>query len=176
MRRPVSGFGGRLALPGQRAGPRHRCRPADSRNPAKLRHHLPRVRLGDALVSIKNRASSTSPSRSPLDPFGDDNRLTLVKAAREPAVIADAPEFRIRRVPLAAGAILAFAAGEDPRILSLVEGSLRSAGGAEGRPRRKRPAPLRLRPALHRARGFAGFNHGGLSPVMRSFAVTRPSS
>ena len=44
----------------------------------------------------------------------NDNRLTLVKAAREPAVIAAAPEFRIRRVPLAAGATMDFRAREEP--------------------------------------------------------------
>ncbi|WP_221032303.1 type I phosphomannose isomerase catalytic subunit [Actomonas aquatica] len=45
-----------------------------------------------------------------------------VRAAREDAVIADSQEFRIRRVPLAAGESVSFAAGEQPRLASVVSG------------------------------------------------------
>jgi mannose-6-phosphate isomerase len=44
-------------------------------------------------------------------------------------VIADAKEFRIRRVPLAAGETLSFGAGEQPRILSVVEGCIVTPSG-----------------------------------------------
>ena len=46
----------------------------------------------------------------------------LVRAAPVPAVLADCPEFRIRRVPLARGARAAFSAGEQPRLLHVVSG------------------------------------------------------
>jgi mannose-6-phosphate isomerase len=49
-----------------------------------------------------------------------------MRAAPTPAVIADAREFRIRRVPLAAGETLAFGAGEQPRILSVVTGRVQA--------------------------------------------------
>ncbi len=42
----------------------------------------------------------------------------------EATVLADSPSFRLRRVPLATGQTLAFAAGGQPRILSVVEGAL----------------------------------------------------
>jgi mannose-6-phosphate isomerase len=45
-------------------------------------------------------------------------------------VLADCAEFRIRRVRLAAGAPVNFAAGEQPRLLSVVDGRLTSADGA----------------------------------------------
>ena len=57
------------------------------------------------------------------------------RAANTAAVIADAKEFRIRRVPLAKGERLHFAAGEQARILSVVTGQLRIApavGASEG--------------------------------------------
>jgi mannose-6-phosphate isomerase len=54
----------------------------------------------------------------------DDFEPSPVRGVRAPATIADAREFRIRRVPLAAGQELTFAAGEQPRILSVVEGTL----------------------------------------------------
>ena len=54
----------------------------------------------------------------------DDFEPSPVRGVRAPATIADAREFRIRRVPLAAGTELTFAAGEQPRILSVVEGTL----------------------------------------------------
>lgn len=54
----------------------------------------------------------------------DDFEPEPVRGTRSPAIIADAREFRIRRVPLAERAELVFAAGEEPRILSVVEGRL----------------------------------------------------
>jgi len=51
-------------------------------------------------------------------------------AGTEPAVLAACPEFGIRRVPLARGAELAFAAGGQPRLVHVVTGALRDAGGA----------------------------------------------
>jgi mannose-6-phosphate isomerase len=54
----------------------------------------------------------------------DDFEPSPVRGEPKPAVIADAREFRIRRVPLAAGEKLQFAAGEQARILSVVTGQL----------------------------------------------------
>ena len=59
----------------------------------------------------------------------DDFEPSPVRGERKSAVIADAREFRIRRAPLAAGEQIAFAAGEQPRILSVVEGKLVSPDG-----------------------------------------------
>ena len=59
----------------------------------------------------------------------DDFEPEAVRGQRLAATIADANEFRIRRVPLAAGAEIVFEAGEQPRILSIVEGRL---AGPEG--------------------------------------------
>ncbi len=53
-----------------------------------------------------------------------------LRAAPTPAVLAACAEFRIRRVPLAPGASLDFAAGEQPRLLHVVSGSLRDRAGA----------------------------------------------
>jgi mannose-6-phosphate isomerase len=55
-----------------------------------------------------------------------------VRAAPTPAVLADCAEFRIRRLPLARGAGLAFAAGQQPRLLHVVRGRLKetATGGA----------------------------------------------
>ena len=50
-----------------------------------------------------------------------------LRAADKSAVIAEAKEFRIRRVPLAKGEHLRLAAGEQPRILSVVSGAVRLA-------------------------------------------------
>jgi mannose-6-phosphate isomerase len=47
-----------------------------------------------------------------------------VRAAPEAAVIAEAAEFRIRRVPLAAGEALELRAGEEPRLISVVAGEV----------------------------------------------------
>ncbi|MEX0325628.1 MAG: type I phosphomannose isomerase catalytic subunit [Puniceicoccaceae bacterium] len=44
-------------------------------------------------------------------------------------VLADCQEFRLRRLELSAGEQLAFAAGEEPRILNVVEGELVSGNG-----------------------------------------------
>ncbi|MET0261682.1 MAG: type I phosphomannose isomerase catalytic subunit [Rariglobus sp.] len=54
----------------------------------------------------------------------DDFEPEPVRGVRAPAIIADAKEFRIRRVPLAERAELTFEAGEQPRILSVVEGTV----------------------------------------------------
>ncbi|MDR1010546.1 MAG: class I mannose-6-phosphate isomerase [Opitutaceae bacterium] len=75
----------------------------------------------------------------------DDFEPAPVRGERRDAVIADAREFRIRRVPLARGGVLRVAAGEQARILSVVEGRVREtlsaaqgagacaeSGGAEG--------------------------------------------
>jgi len=50
----------------------------------------------------------------------------LFRSAGRAEVLAESREFRIRRERLAAGARLDFAAGEQPRILSIVEGGLES--------------------------------------------------
>ncbi len=49
------------------------------------------------------------------------------------AVLADCPEFRLRRLELPAGGTLAFAANEQPRILSVVSGRLEERAGAVAR-------------------------------------------
>jgi mannose-6-phosphate isomerase len=59
----------------------------------------------------------------------DDFEPSPVRGESKAAVIADAREFRIRRVPLAAGEILRISAGEQARILSVVSGRVRTAGG-----------------------------------------------
>lgn len=61
----------------------------------------------------------------------DDFEPSPVRGERQTAIIADAKEFRIRRVPLAKGETITFGAGEQARILSVVEGSLTSAGDAQ---------------------------------------------
>ncbi|HTB79856.1 MAG TPA: type I phosphomannose isomerase catalytic subunit [Opitutaceae bacterium] len=57
----------------------------------------------------------------------DDAGPALVRAAPTAGVIAECPEFLIRRLPLAAGEKFSIAAGEQPRLLSVVAGSLRVA-------------------------------------------------
>ena len=59
----------------------------------------------------------------------DDFEPAPVRGEHKAAVIADAKEFRIRRVTLAAGETLDFSAGEQPRILSVVEGRITTAEG-----------------------------------------------
>ena len=54
----------------------------------------------------------------------DDFEPEPVRSEAKAAVIAEAPEFRIRRVPLAAGARYSINAGEEARILSVVSGVL----------------------------------------------------
>jgi len=62
----------------------------------------------------------------------DDFEPAPVRGENRAATIADAREFRIRRVPLAAGEKIAFSAGEMPRILSVVSGRVReTATGAD---------------------------------------------
>jgi mannose-6-phosphate isomerase len=58
----------------------------------------------------------------------DDFEPQPMRGAKTPAVIAEAAEFRIRRVPLMAGEALDLAAGE-VRILSVVEGRLKTCTG-----------------------------------------------
>jgi len=58
----------------------------------------------------------------------DEPPPPIVRAADKPAVIADCAEFRIRRVPLKKGAQLAFIAGEQCRLLSVVRGQLHARG------------------------------------------------
>jgi mannose-6-phosphate isomerase len=48
----------------------------------------------------------------------------LLRAAATPAVLADCAEFRIRRLPLARRARLAFAAGQQPRLLHVIAGHI----------------------------------------------------
>jgi mannose-6-phosphate isomerase len=61
----------------------------------------------------------------------DDFEPSPVRGENKSAVIADAHEFRIRRVPLEAGGKLTISAGEQARILSVVSGQVRAtmAGG-----------------------------------------------
>lgn len=54
----------------------------------------------------------------------------LVRGKETTAVIADAREFRIRRILLAEGETLAFAAGEQPRLLGCVSGTIQIEGDA----------------------------------------------
>ncbi|MCU0792931.1 MAG: class I mannose-6-phosphate isomerase [Opitutaceae bacterium] len=58
----------------------------------------------------------------------DDFEPSPVRAAPTSGVIADCEEFRIRRVVLDAGEPLSFAAGQQPRILSVVTGELHGPG------------------------------------------------
>lgn len=55
----------------------------------------------------------------------DDFEPAPVRGEPKPAVIAQAPEFRIRRMPLAVGDRFSVKAEEEPRILSVVTGALR---------------------------------------------------
>ncbi|WP_404425277.1 type I phosphomannose isomerase catalytic subunit [Nibricoccus sp. IMCC34717] len=63
----------------------------------------------------------------------DDFEPAPVRGEPRSAVIADADEFRITRRPLARGEVLAFASGEQPRIVSVVSGRLRAGGDVFGR-------------------------------------------
>lgn len=62
----------------------------------------------------------------------DDFEPAPVRAAPTGGVLAECAEFRIRRVVLDAGETLHFAAGEQPRILSVVTGGLDGLGKAGG--------------------------------------------
>lgn len=57
----------------------------------------------------------------------DDFEPAPVRASATDAVIADAREFRIRRVPLDVGQTLSFPAGEQPRLVSVVQGRVSDA-------------------------------------------------
>jgi len=59
----------------------------------------------------------------------DDYEPAPVRAAPTSEVIADCEEFRIRRLVLGPGEKLEFAAGEQPRVLSVVSGRLRVGEG-----------------------------------------------
>jgi mannose-6-phosphate isomerase len=63
----------------------------------------------------------------------DDFEPVPVRGAPTSAVIADCDEFRIRRVVLSPGEKLVFATNEQPRILSVVSGSLAFGGQTLGR-------------------------------------------
>jgi mannose-6-phosphate isomerase len=63
----------------------------------------------------------------------DDFEPAPVRGAPTSAVIAECDEFRIRRVVLSPGEKLAFAAAEQPRLLSVVSGSLHFGGITLGR-------------------------------------------
>jgi mannose-6-phosphate isomerase len=64
-----------------------------------------------------------------------------LRAAPTSGVIADCPEFRIRRVVLGAGERLQTRAGEQPRLLSVVSGEVRFSEGGTSRSR----TPLKLK-------------------------------
>jgi mannose-6-phosphate isomerase len=61
----------------------------------------------------------------------DDFEPEPVRAAATVATIAEAREFRIRRVPLAVGETLTIGGGEQPRILSVVSGRLRNSSATD---------------------------------------------
>jgi mannose-6-phosphate isomerase len=54
-----------------------------------------------------------------------------LRAAAAPAVLADCAEFRLRRIPLACGEHLAFAAGQQPRLLHVVRGCVQETALAQ---------------------------------------------
>jgi mannose-6-phosphate isomerase len=61
----------------------------------------------------------------------DDFEPAPVRGENRSAVIADAREFRIRRVPLAAGETIRVSAGEQARILSVVSGAVKVSESGE---------------------------------------------
>jgi mannose-6-phosphate isomerase len=61
----------------------------------------------------------------------DAGEPLLVRREDRAAVIADCDEFRLRRLPLAAGERLLFLAGEQCRLLHVVEGSVVGTGASE---------------------------------------------
>ena len=76
-----------------------------------------------------------------------------VRAAPTSGVLADCAEFRIRRAVLGAGELLHLRAGEQPRLVSVVSGSVRVAGEGSGtRP----PFGLTLVPGDNVLAPFAG--------------------
>lgn len=58
-----------------------------------------------------------------------DNDPSLIHPVGRESVLADCEAFRLRRLELEDGEVIAFAADEEPRILSVVEGSLEEADG-----------------------------------------------
>jgi mannose-6-phosphate isomerase len=54
----------------------------------------------------------------------DDFEPAVIPAERKETVLAECEHFRLRRVPLEKGMELKFAANEQPRIISVVEGRL----------------------------------------------------
>jgi len=79
-----------------------------------LDHQPRRLHLREALASI----------------LWDQPEARPLRAAAAPAVLADCAQFRIRREPLARGASLMFAAGQQPRLLHVVAGRVREAATA----------------------------------------------
>jgi len=59
----------------------------------------------------------------------EDFEPELMKPSGKTAVLADAAEFRLRRIELDPAESLSFGAGEEPRILSVVEGALAEEDG-----------------------------------------------
>jgi mannose-6-phosphate isomerase len=68
----------------------------------------------------------------------DEGPPDLVRACPTSGTIASCEEFTIRRVVLGRGESLRFAAGDQPRILSVVAGGVTTAGAGSG----ARPVPL----------------------------------
>jgi mannose-6-phosphate isomerase len=62
----------------------------------------------------------------------DDFEPAPVRGAPTSGVIADCAEFTIRRVVLGAGERMSIAAGEQPRLLSVVSGTVRASGAGGG--------------------------------------------
>jgi mannose-6-phosphate isomerase len=75
----------------------------------------------------KPRQLHVDESMASID-FADVEPKLLYPSGKE-CVLADAEEFRLRRLELAAGEQIGFAAGEQPRILSVVSGRLQEADG-----------------------------------------------
>ncbi len=110
----------------------------------------------------------------------DEFEPAPVRAAPTPGVIADCDEFRIRRVVLGAGERLDLAAGEQPRLLSVVSGCVvppgpgdGPAGGAAALVRLGRERPPALRGRLHLC---GGRDHGDLVLLTENFVreIPRP--
>ena len=59
----------------------------------------------------------------------DDTAPELMHPEGPECILADSSEFRLRRLELSTGEKIAFAAGEEPRILSVAEGRLEVEGG-----------------------------------------------
>jgi mannose-6-phosphate isomerase len=104
--------------------------------------HIHAIDAGNLLLEIQqnsdttyrvfdwNRAGLDGKAESLRSILWDDLAPAVARGAPTTAVIADCPEFLIRRVPLAKDEKLFIAAGEQPRLLSVVAGSLRVAGSS----------------------------------------------